>query len=144
MGLFDRFKKDDKYDFGGSITEKVNYIIKCTDDKELQDIVEREQVREVSLKALFQIKDNNVLAEIVTSDFGGEGPYKSFGARANYAIEMITDNEILRDIYKKSFMCLSSLGLKNVSDKDVLIDIANNATIQCHRNFAQDILNDIS
>ena len=47
-------------------------------------------------------------------------------------------------IYMKSFTCLSSLGLKNISDKKLLEDIVNNATIQCHKNFAQDILKDIS
>ena len=144
MGLFDKFKKDDKYDFGGSIDKKVKYINNCTDDKELKYIVETEQVREVRLKALFKIKDNNILAELVTSDFGGEGPYRSSGAFCNEAIELITDNEILHDIYMKSFICLSSLGLKNISDKKLLEDIANNATIQCHKNFAQDILKDIS
>ena len=144
MGLFDKFKKDAKYYFSATIDKKMKAINKITDEKELQDIAEREQVREVRLAALYKIKDNNILAELVTSDFGGEGPYKSFGPYANNAIELITDNDILHDIYMKSFMCLSSLGLKNVSDKDVLVDIANNATIQCHRNFAQDILKDIS
>lgn len=137
-------KKVESYDFGASIDNKMKAIDKITDDKELQDIAEREQVREVRLQAISKIQDNSILAELVTSDFGGEGPYKSFGPYANYVIELITDNEILRDIYMKSFTCLSSLGLKNVSNKDVLIDIANNATLQCHKNFAQDILNDMS
>lgn len=144
MGLFDKFKKDDKYDFGATIDKKMKAVKKITDEKELQHIADYEDIREVRLAALYKIKDNNLLAELVTSDFGGEGPYRSFGALCNDAIELITDNEILHDIYMKSYTCLSSLGLKNISDKDVLVDIANNATIDCHRRFAQDILKDIS
>ncbi len=140
MSLFNVFKKEPKYDFSAPLDKKRKALSKITDEKTLQHIAECEDNRQIRLEALYKIQDDNILAHIVTSDIGSDGPYTSFSALDNYAIELIKDDEILHDIYMKSMTCLSSNGLRNISNDALLRDISNNATIECHRSYAQTIL----
>ncbi|MBQ9025140.1 MAG: hypothetical protein IJ104_02000 [Methanobrevibacter sp.] len=148
MGLFDRFKKEVKevkeesYDYDAPLDKKRKFISQITDEKVLSDIVKYDQNNEICWEALDKIQDNNILAELVTKDFGGEGPYRSFGRFGDDALSLIDDDEILHDIYMKSWTCLSTEVLRKISNEDLLRDIENNAEIQCHKDKARTVLSE--
>ena len=116
MGLFDRFT---------SVTNKnvtLKNIDKVTDDNVLADIALNNSDFYISNEAVSRIKDDSILASLVHP--GGSNSLSRVGM---YALECISDENVIADLWCNSSVEFSSVSLNKISDSDLLVRIAKEA-----------------
>lgn len=123
MGLFDRFI---------TITNKnvtLQNIDKVTDDKVLEDIALNNSDFYIRNEAVSRIKDDSILASLVHSS--GSNSLSRVGGQA---LEHISDENIIADLWCKSGVEFSSVSLNKISNPDLLVRIAKEAHNSQNRN----------
>lgn len=116
MGLFDRFT---------NVTNKnvtLKNIDKVTDDNVLADIALNNSDFYISNEAVSRIKDDSILALLVHS--GGSNSLSCVGM---HALECISDENVIADLWCNSGVEFSSVSLNKISDSDLLVRIAKEA-----------------
>lgn len=129
MGLFDRFTK---------VTNKnvtLQNIDKVTDDKVLADIALNNSDFYIRNEAVSRIKDDNILASLVHSS--GTSSLSRVGM---YALECISDEKIIADLWCNSGIEFSNVSLNKVSNPELLARIAKEAPNNQNRRKALDLV----
>lgn len=116
MGLFDRFT---------NVTNKnvtLKNIDKVTDDNVLADIALNNSDFYISNEAVSRIKDDSILASLVHS-----GGFNSLSRVGMHALECISDENVIADLWCNSGVEFSSVSLNKISVPDLLVRIAKEA-----------------
>lgn len=129
MGLFDRFT---------NVTNKnvtLKNIDKVTDDNVLADIALNNSDFYISNEAVSRIKDDNILASLVHSS--GTNSLSRVGM---HALECISDEKIIADLWCNSGVEFSTASLNKVSDPKLLERIAKEAPNNQNRQKAIELI----
>lgn len=125
MGLFDRFI---------TITNKnvtLQNIDKVTDDKVLADIALNNSDFYIRNEAVSRIKDDSILSSLVHSC--GSNSLSRVGMQA---LEHISDENVIADLWCNSGVEFSSVSLNKISNPDLLARIAKKAPNSQNRDNA--------